>query len=72
MRLFAIKDLKTGRVFEETFENKMHAKLRRNELNGESKRYVVTPGPDHDKTLYREKEVKIKPKVSKKKKRKKK
>ncbi len=71
MRLFAIKDLKTGRVFEETFENKMHAKLRRNELNGESKRYVVTPGPDHDKILYRE-EVEIKPKTSKKKKRKKK
>jgi hypothetical protein len=70
MRLFAIRDMKTGKVFEETFENKMHAKLRRNELNGESKRYTVTPGPDHDKTLYRE-EVKIKPKASKKKKKKK-
>jgi len=68
MRLFAIKDQKTGKVFEETFEDKMHAKLRRNELNGESKRYVVTPGPDHDRFR---KEVKIKPKVSEKKKRKK-
>ena len=67
MRLFAIRDMKTGKVFEETYENKMHAKLRRNELNGESKRYTVTYGPDHDKTLYRKKEVKIKPKVSKKK-----
>jgi hypothetical protein len=47
MKLFAIKDMKTGKVFEETFENKQLAKIRRNELNGESKRYVVTPGPDH-------------------------
>lgn len=55
MRLFAIKDLKTGKIFEETFENKQHAKLRRNELNGNTKRYVVTPGPDHHKTLSKKK-----------------
>jgi hypothetical protein len=59
MRLFAIKDLKTGRVFEETFEDKMHAKLRRNELNGESKRYVVTPGPDHYKYTICGKRIKL-------------
>ena len=55
MRLFAIKDLKTGKVFEETFENKQNAKIRRNELNGATKRYVVTPGPDHHKTIAKRK-----------------
>jgi len=51
-KLFAIRDNSTGKVLDETFENKKTAKEKRDELNKEthnSFRFTITPGPDHHK-----------------------
>jgi hypothetical protein len=46
LRLFAIRDLSTGRILpQEYFASKSEAKARRDELGSAS--YCVTYGPDH-------------------------
>lgn len=46
LRLFAIRDLATGRILPDLFfSSKSEAKLKRNELG--DKTYCVTYGPDH-------------------------
>lgn len=53
MRLFAIRDTSSNTLVpDQFFPNKPAAKRERNRLNGEhnsSVRFVVTPGPDHQK-----------------------
>lgn len=57
-KLFAIRNNSTGKlVKDEYFQDKMVAKRRRDELNGDTPeqlgkqlQYSVTPGPDHHKS----------------------
>ena len=48
LRLFAIRDTQTNKLVSDVYyTSKPDAKRARDELNGPSKRYVVSPGPDH-------------------------
>lgn len=50
LRLFAIRDTQTNKLVPDAYYvSKLDAKRARDGLNGPSKRYVVSPGPDHHK-----------------------
>ena len=52
LRLFALRDLYTGKIVPDTYySSKPEAKRARDAANENSRKYVVTPGPDHRKTL---------------------
>lgn len=52
LRLFALRDLYTGKIVPDTYySSKPEAKRARDAANENSRQYVVTPGPDHRKTL---------------------
>lgn len=48
LRLFALRDTQTNKLISDVYyASKPEAKRARDELNGISRRYVVSPGPDH-------------------------
>lgn len=52
LRLFALRDTRTNKILSDTyFSSKPEAKRARDAANENGGQYVVSPGPDHRKTL---------------------
>ena len=50
LRLFAIRDTQSNKLIPDVYYvSKPEAKRARDNMNGATSRYVVTPGPDHYK-----------------------